>query len=403
VQLHAERLDGFVDTVRSSLSYQRMEQTRDRIRAGGNRELQGFDVDTVGFFTQLESQTPLGHLTYGIDFYHDNVNSFDTTKAFQGEFADDTTYDLLGAFVQDRITFAGVLDAYLGVRATYAAADLEEVEVDPDGAGPNAPVGSSFSDEWTDLSGSARAVWHLTRRWNLFGGVSQAFRAPNVADLSRDSDFGGGFETSSLELDPERAVEVEIGSKWRTDRLTMEIAFFHYLLNDKIVRVDLGGGGVFNKINSDDAWMQGIEYGAAYALTGELTLFGNVSWLDGEQDLFDTNGRPVSDYPDRLQPVTGQVGLRFEAANLPLWAESLVRVAGDADKLSLRDAGDDTRIPDGRTPGYVVWHLRGGWDVTDRLTLTAAVENLTDQTYRVHGSGQNRPGRNFILSVDVTF
>ncbi len=32
-----------------------------------------------------------------------------------------------------------------------------------------------------------------------------------------------------------------------------------------------------------------------------------------------------------------------------------------------------------------------------------ALENLLDENYRVHGSGQNEPGRNFILSLDYRF
>jgi outer membrane receptor protein involved in Fe transport len=33
----------------------------------------------------------------------------------------------------------------------------------------------------------------------------------------------------------------------------------------------------------------------------------------------------------------------------------------------------------------------------------AAVENLTDEDYRIHGSGVNEPGRNFVLAMDARF
>ncbi|MFA7238420.1 MAG: hypothetical protein WC058_16305, partial [Phycisphaeraceae bacterium] len=61
------------------------------------------------------------------------------------------------------------------------------------------------------------------------------------------------------------------------------------------------------------------------------------------------------------------------------------------------------RIPPGGTPGYAVVHLRGGWKVCPNTTLYAAVENIADADYRVHGSGSNMPGRNFIFGLEVRF
>jgi hemoglobin/transferrin/lactoferrin receptor protein len=54
-------------------------------------------------------------------------------------------------------------------------------------------------------------------------------------------------------------------------------------------------------------------------------------------------------------------------------------------------------------PGYEVFTLRGGYRVTKDLTVTAAVENLSDEDYRIHGSGVNEPGTNVVLSADWTF
>ena len=68
-------------------------------------------------------------------------------------------------------------------------------------------------------------------------------------------------------------------------------------------------------------------------------------------------------------------------------------------ELSTRDEGDTSRIPPGGTPGYVVFDLRGGYQVSESLSLHAALENILDEDYRIHGSGQNMPGRNVIFSV----
>jgi hemoglobin/transferrin/lactoferrin receptor protein len=41
--------------------------------------------------------------------------------------------------------------------------------------------------------------------------------------------------------------------------------------------------------------------------------------------------------------------------------------------------------------------------VWDSLRLFAAVENITDKDYRVHGSGVNEPGTNAVLGLHLTF
>jgi hemoglobin/transferrin/lactoferrin receptor protein len=105
----------------------------------------------------------------------------------------------------------------------------------------------------------------------------------------------------------------------------------------------------------------------------------------------------------RLMPMTGQIGLRFDSTRRDIWLEALLTLADEQDELSARDMGDDQRIPPGGTPGYAVLTFRGGWEINHSLTLTAAVENVTDENYRVHGSGVNEPGINFILGVDYAF
>ncbi len=102
-------------------------------------------------------------------------------------------------------------------------------------------------------------------------------------------------------------------------------------------------------------------------------------------------------------PLTGQLGVRYEPAGSDWWIEGVLMGADKADELSIRDAGDTQRIPPGGTPGYVVAHLRGGWQVAENGNVGFALENLTDEDYRIHGSGSNMPGLNLILTTSWTF
>ena len=82
-----------------------------------------------------------------------------------------------------------------------------------------------------------------------------------------------------------------------------------------------------------------------------------------------------------------------------------VEVAGDgASAIRLLEAGGvDLVLTDLALGRDAVVALRGGWRFTPSLTLTAALDNLADKDYRVHGSGLNEPGRNLILAAEYSF
>ena len=102
-------------------------------------------------------------------------------------------------------------------------------------------------------------------------------------------------------------------------------------------------------------------------------------------------------------PTNGFLGLRKELRNGKLWLEGVVRIAGKGDRLNTRDTRDTQRIPPGGTPSYRVASFRTGWLLKDNLLLTAAIENIFDEEYRSHGSGQNEPGTNLILGAEYKF
>lgn len=131
------------------------------------------------------------------------------------------------------------------------------------------------------------------------------------------------------------------------------------------------------------------------------TLFGNVAWIEGQSDTFPTAAPVVRrEYFDKMMPLTGLVGLRWDSSDKRWWSEAVAQMAARADKLSTRDT---QRIPIGGTPGYAVLHLRSGLNISKSFTANAAIENVMDADYRIHGSGQNMLGRNFLLELTVRF
>ena len=85
------------------------------------------------------------------------------------------------------------------------------------------------------------------------------------------------------------------------------------------------------------------------------------------------------------------------------WIELSSIISDSQDTLNTRDRSDTQRIPPGGTPGYAIFNFRYGLQLNEQTLLTASIENITDQEYRVHGSGQNEPGINFIFGASLKF
>ena len=171
-----------------------------------------------------------------------------------------------------------------------------------------------------------------------------------------------------------------------------------------IIRTPTGrtidGDNEVTKQNSGRGFVNGVELQARYRLSEAWSVFGSLTWLDGEVDTFPTSNQSVTREPlDRLMPGTAYLGGRWQPTAANYWLEGLLSMADGQDKLSTRDQADTDRIPLGGTPGYAIATLRGGWNFSDRLRLSLSFENLFNVDYRVHGSGLNEPCRNVVLTV----
>lgn len=404
VQLHANETDGFIDSMSLNLSWHNQEETRDRIRGSGARDLQGLEVGTLGLWGQFTSETPIGTLTYGAEWYHDNVSSFSTNNPIQGPVGDDANYDLIGIYLQNEIPVSDRLSFIIGGRFNYARADADSVQ------DPQTGQRISISDDWSSFVGSGRLTYALIpEKLNLFGGVSQGFRAPNLSDLTRlDTARTNEIETPSPGLDAEKYLTYEVGFKTRGEWWAAQASYYYTDIDDLIIRTPtgqmIGPDNEVTKLNSDGGYVQGIELGASIRPHPDWTIFGNLAWLEGYVDTFpSSDADPVREPISRHMPLNGQVGLRFDHPSRRFWIEGLATFYDKADQLSTRDMADTSRIPPGGTPGFAIFSVRAAMRVQSNVNITLALENITNEDYRIHGSGQNEPGRSFVAGVEITF
>ncbi len=409
-----DRVSECFDSIELTASFQTLGEEQWRTQSNGREIRDRTDVNTYGLGMQFVTPSKIGKWTYGAEWYHDEVGSSSRTLnadgslrsvAIQGPVGDDASYDLLGVYVQDVIPLCERVDLTLGERYTFARAEAGKVR-DPD-TGDRI----SIADEWNSMVGSARLAWFVDPKehWNVYGGVSQGFRAPNLSDLSRfDTAQSGEFEVAAPGLDPEKYISYETGVKAKYDDFAAQASYFYTDITDMIVRTPTGGTingqPEVTKQNVGNGYVQGVETGASWRFCPQWTLFGTLAWIDGQADSYPTSAPVIKREPlSRLMPTTTQVGLRWDHPNKKLWAETSCTFTDRADRLTAADRRDTQRIPPGGTPGYTVLDIRAGWKVCDGLDVWSAVENVTDQDYRIHGSGVNEPGTNFKVGAKWRF
>jgi len=412
VQLHATDAGPIADRLKISLSYHLQEEEQERIKSDDTQDEQGVEVKTLGAFINLTRYISSGSITYGGDYYLDEVDSFRKnynpdgsfdSEAIQGPVGDDSNYEIAGAFVQGEVWLHDRLELYLGGRYSFSRAVAREVE-DPVTRQP-----MRVEDEWEAYVGNARVIYYpdSARTFNIYAGVSQAFRAPNLSDLTRldAAHESGEVEIPSPGLDSERYIIYEGGVKAWTERMSFQTGYYYTDIEDLIARTPtgkmIGTDMEVTKKNVGNGYVEGVEVSANIALTSSWTAFGAYGSMYGRVDSFPTSEpEREKEYKDRLMPQTGVLGLRWDSADHKYWIEGVATFADKADRLSTRDKADLQRIPPGGTPGYEVYTLRGGADLGRGIKLSAALENLTNEDYRVHGSGQNEPGTNLIISLE---
>lgn len=407
LQFHKINTPGFINASHYTVSWHHQNEVRDRIKSSGSQEFQGFDLGQLGLSAQYESDTPAGDFVYGVELYRDYVNSFSSTNPIQGPIADDALYDMAGIYVQDTISSPDeVLDLILGTRYTYVAADADSV------SDPVSGNQIAIKDNWDSFVGSARLLWHVDDydHLNLFTGISQGFRAPNLSDLTRfDTARSNEFEIPSTNLDSEKYTTYEVGTKYQTDEVVGQLAYFYTDIKDRIMRyptgnVNASGESEITKDNLGDGFVHGIELEASWKFRPQFTVFTAFTWLDGEASTYPTAAQVLTDEPlDRLMPITSLVGLRWDHPETKIWIEGIAQFVGRQDDLSTRDASDTSRIPPGGTPGYSILSFYSGWQMNEKTAITLAIENITDEDYRIHGSGINEAGLNVLFGLEHKF
>jgi hemoglobin/transferrin/lactoferrin receptor protein len=415
LKLAGYELNSLIDQATFTLSHQQWQEDGERVRSSGASIDEYFDSNMYGIDLQLESHYKHINFTYGFDFYQDNVDSGRTdylangdvdSVRIQGPIGDDARFSIFGGYIQAKFDLTHRVSVSMSSRYSYVDVDIGRFE------DPNTGFAASYQNSWSNLSSAIKTSYKLTEdgSQSLWAGISQSFRAPNVADISR---YGGSrsneTEVAALGLSPEKFLTYETGFKLQQQRVSFNATYYYTDIKDYVTSTPTGNtvGGLVevSKQNSAEGYIHGIEADIKYQWTDNINTYANITWLEGYLTHSSTTGASASitEPFSRIMPMTTRFGFEWKSDNQLWWLGSNVILAAKADKLSEGDEGDSQRIPPGGTPAYQVLNIYSGWQADKHLLLTLQLNNVTDEAYRSHGSGSNEPGRNVIVGAKVSF
>jgi iron complex outermembrane receptor protein len=297
---------------------------------------------------------------------------------------------------------------------------------------PNNP---NLSRDFALVGGFLRGEYQLDDDWTVLAGVGHAQRPPTLTELYASGPFIGVLQqgTSRLigdpRLSPEKLTQLDIGLTGDYEFFQVGVTGFYAWVDDYITfDANRSGLGLTQVVftNTDRATLAGAELFTQMDLTAWLTTFGTLSYVQGIDQTATDRRRAVSldssrrDDPltlrrksrteplPQIPPLESRLGVRFHApSKTPRWQiEFSARVVSDQNNVA-------TSLGEFRSPGFTVFNVRGFWQATDNLLVTAGVENFGDLKYREHldpisGNLLNagpllRPGTNFFFNTQFTY
>jgi iron complex outermembrane recepter protein len=314
------------------------------------------------------------------------------------------TLNDIGGFASIKKSFAKTtLNA--GVRYDIRTVSGDELMVDSE------EVFSSFSSDFSAVSGSIGATYNIDSTWNVKANVGRGFRAPNISELSANGVHEGTFryEIGNTKLDPETSLQFDMGISAEGKKIGMSLDGFYNIIDNFIY---------YRHFTGDSLEADGEQFPVYRYVQGNSTLIGfefsfdihPVSNLHFENSIAYVEGENygISQPLPFIPPVKIENELRytFKTKKESSMKEPYI-------KVSVVNALEQDKIDRFETPtaGYTLINAGMGTSIkigNQSALVFIAGNNLTDTRYFNHLSRLKEVsiyemGRNITFGVNVPF
>ena len=366
-------------------------------------------LGTDGQFDEHDATVtdPVNNPNFYVEPYNDvKRDAFGLFAEWDSDIADDWDMQLGGRYTRVSSTAGDVSHFMAGVNPGITTLQNRFNDADKDNDQNNFDLVAKFDHAYSSQLG-----------FNLEGGIKN--RAPSYQQLylwaplqSTNGLADGNNYVGDIDLDSETAYEAGLGLDWNNPRGYLSPRIFYRYVKDYIqgtpstdpvvIMVSTMGGDP-NPLqwSNVDAMLYGLDMNWGASLGSNWSLDGVISYVRGKRD-------DISDDLYRIAPLNGSATLSYSA---PKWWVGLEGIA-----YARQDKVSETN-EESESSGYGLMNLRGGYDFTRDLSLTAGVENIFDREYQNHLSGINRvvnsdvpvgervpgAGRSFFASLQYRF
>jgi hemoglobin/transferrin/lactoferrin receptor protein len=410
------------DKIQATVAYQNFrESRRDRDFQSPSREVREENVDAISFNLDLEKKIqPKTTLFYGLEYLYNKVGSegkeenIDTNASIPNvtRYPNGSTWQSLAAYTSLKYKPNSKFVFQTGLRYNQVIARANFTE-------NNAFLNLPFADTEVSagaLTGTAGITWAPSAMIQWKFNASTAFRAPNIDDIGKVFDSEpGSVVVPNKELEAEYAYGGELGLQLNfEDKVVLDLATYYTFLDNALIRrnFELNGeteilyDGELSTVqaiqNASKAWIYGFEVGVEINFTEQLKLRSQYNVMGGTED---NDGIEV---PVRhVTPNFGRTHLIWKTNTVLFDAFLVYNNALSFDQLAPSEIAKDYlyAADENGNPYAPSWHtlnLRTQYKYNDKFTITASLENITDQRYRPYSSGISAAGRNLILAVKYT-
>jgi iron complex outermembrane receptor protein len=237
-----------------------------------------------------------------------------------------------------------------------------------------APDGGLRDRDFTNLSGSVGLLLRPTESTTIAVSLARAVRNPALEELYFNGLHAGNFafEIGNDELEPEKALGLDVSFRWRAQRLSGEVTYFRNSIGNFIFRDPTGEEEEdfpVIRFTGADSLLQGVEAHTDVELTPSLHAEVGFDAVRGEL-------RDTDQSLPRIPPMRLVTGLRYR--------RNALQLGGDLVTAAKQDRVFGVETP---TDGYTTLKLFGVYSIQQgRLlhTITARLENATNETYFNH-------------------
>ncbi len=409
----------FYNNLKLNLAYQKFNESRndrdyqDLIRSTREEAVNAysFNLDLEKIFNKKST------LFYGLEYVYNSIGSsayqqnIETgqTDAIVTRYPNNSSWQSMAAYFNYKFKPAKNITLQSGLRFNTVKS---KANFKANNNFLNLPFNSA-NNTFNALTGSFGLSWVTSEFLVIRTNLATAFRAPNIDDIGKIFDSEpGSVVVPNNSLKPEYAYNGEIGLKFNfTSSFTIDLSSYYTLLDNALVRLDYDLNGATQLLyngelsqvqsiqNGSQSKIYGFEIGAFFKFSKHLNLRTQYNVVGG----FDEANKVKS--PSRhIAPSFGNTHLTWQKKKLKL--DASVNFNGELSNNQLADSEqgkDYSYAPDNNgkpfSPSWYTLNFTTQYQLNQNATITASLDNITDQRYKTYSSGIAAPGRNLIVAL----